>query len=271
MPVDYHIHTKLCGHASGEMEEYLAAAQRLGCAEIGFSDHLPLYFFPPGQIPEGYAMSREELPEYVAAVERLKEKAGGVKVKLGIEADYAPGFTEQLSVLLKSQPFDYVLGSVHFIDGWSFDNEEEIDQYKSWKLIDLYERYFALLCQGADSGYFDIMAHADLIKKFGFVPEENLYPLYEDAVKVLKRAGVCLEVNTAGLRYPIGEFYPAPAFLRLAVRRGIPLTLGSDAHKPEQVGAGFKEALAFLKEIDCHELTLFNQRQRSSYKLYSRQ
>ena len=251
------------------MEAYLAAAQKNGLAEIGFADHLPLYFFTPEATPAGYAMRREQLPDYVAAVGQLREKSGGVRVKLGIEADYAPGFTESLAELLKTQPFDYVLGSVHFIDGWSFDNEQEIAQYQKWKLWDLYERYFTLLQQAAASGYFDVMAHPDLIKKFGFVPEQSLLPLYEDTVRVFKKAGVCLEVNTAGLRYPIRELYPAPAFLKLAVSSGIPLTLGSDAHKPEQVAAGFKAALALMKEIGCRELTVFNQRQRSKYKLNS--
>ena len=263
MLVDYHIHTKMCGHASGDMEEYLATAKRLGIGEIGFADHLPLYFLAPEKRPPGYAMNCEELPDYVAAVVRLQEKSGGVRIKLGIEADYAPGFAEQLSKILKSQAFDYVLGSVHFLDGWSFDNEEEIDQYNNWKLMDLYDLYFTYLQQAADSGCFDVMAHPDLIKKFGFVPDGSLLPLYEDTLRVFKRAGVCMEVNTAGLRYPIGEFYPAPTLLRMAVRRGVPLTLGSDAHKPDQVGAGFGTVIAFLKEIDCHELTLFDRRRRS--------
>lgn len=264
MPVDYHLHTKMCGHASGEVEEYLAKAQKLGLLEIGFSDHLPLYFLAPEDTPAGYAMDQDTLPDYTAMVERLRKKAGDVRIKLGIEADYAPGYTEQLDGLLKSQPFDYVLGSVHFIDGWSFDNEEEIEQYTIWNIMELYEVYFTLLQQAAASGLFDVMAHPDLIKKFGFVPETSLIPLYEDTLRVFVKAGVCVEVNTAGLRYPIGEIYPAPAFLRMAVRRGVPLTLGSDAHKPEQVGAGLAQALTLLREIGCHELTLFDRRCRTS-------
>ena len=251
MPIDYHIHTKMCGHAGGEMEEYLAVAQRKGLVEIGFSDHLPLYFLSPEQRPVGYAMGPEDLPDYVASVERLREKAGSVRIKLGVEADYVPGFTQQLSNVLQPYDFDYITGSVHFVDGWSFDNEEEIGQYDKWDLAELYEKYFTTLKQAANSGFFDVMAHPDLIKKFGFVPETNLTALYEDTVGVFKKAGVCIEVNTAGLRYPAGEIYPAPAFLQLAVQQGVPVTLGSDAHKPEQVGSAFTEAVAMLKGFGC--------------------
>ena len=254
----------MCGHASGEMEEYLEAAKRLGLAEIGFSDHLPLYFLAPEDIPAGYAMGLAELPDYIASVERLRENAGIVRIKAGIEADYAPGFTGQLKRLLESSSFDYVLGSVHFIDGWSFDNEQEIGQYDKWNIMDLYEKYFTLLQKAATSGLFDVMAHPDLIKKFGFAPQDSLIPLYEDTVRVFKRAGVCMEVNTAGLRYPIAEIYPAPEFLRRAINSGIPLTLGSDAHKPEQVGAGFDHALVLLKQMGCNQITLFEQRKRTS-------
>ncbi|MCL2767081.1 MAG: histidinol-phosphatase HisJ family protein, partial [Peptococcaceae bacterium] len=188
LPVDYHIHTKMCGHAFGEMEEYIAVARSKGLKEIGFSDHLPLYFLSPEQRPEGYAMTPEMLPDYVASVERLREETGNVRVKLGVEGDFVPGFTQQLGDLLNSQSFDYVLGSVHFVDGWSFDNEEEIEQYNKWNILDLYENYFTTLQKAAESGFFDIMAHPDLIKKFGYVPESSLIPLYEDTVRVFKKA-----------------------------------------------------------------------------------
>ena len=241
----------------------MAAAKRAGLREIGFSDHLPLYFLPPEKELPGYAMELEELPEYVAAVRELGASAREVQIRLGIEADYVPGLEQELAVLLGSQPFDYVLGSIHFVEGWSFDNQEEMAGYAAWNIMELYEKYFALLQQAAMSGLFDVMAHPDLIKKFGFVPEENLISLYEKTVQVFKQAGVGMEINTAGLRYPIGEIYPAPALLQLACRQGVPLTLGSDAHRPVQVGAGFDQAIALLKQFDCHEIALYANRQRS--------
>jgi len=264
VPVDYHLHTKMCGHATGEIEEYLAAAERRGLVEIGFCDHLPLYFLPPGRMIPGYAMLESDMSTYVGAVNRLREKGGPVRVKLGVEADYVPGHESKLEKLLNAHPFDYVTGSVHFIDGWSFDRPEEIEKYSEWDLWELYEKYFTLVQQAALSGLFDIMAHPDLIKKFNLFPSRSLMPLYDDTARAFKRAGVCVEVNTAGLRYPVREIYPAPDFLKVAFRYGLPVTLGSDAHHPDQVSAGFTEAVALIKEVGYREITLFDQRIRIS-------
>ncbi|MDD3653339.1 MAG: histidinol-phosphatase HisJ family protein [Desulfotomaculaceae bacterium] len=261
MITDYHIHTKMCGHATGDLEDYLAVAIRDGLEEIGFSDHLPLYFLPPAAIPVGYAMTEADLPVYVDAVQRLQETSP-VRVKLGVEADYVPGCESKLEKLLKAYPFDYVIGSVHFIDGWSFDNQEEIDRYSQWDIWELYERYFTLIQQAAMTGLFDIMAHPDLIKKFNYLPSQDLMPLYEDTVQIFKRAGVCMEVNTAGLRCPVQEIYPAPGFLRAAFSQGVEVTLGSDAHHPEQVGAGLPEAVNFLKAAGYSEIASFKRRDR---------
>jgi len=268
VPVDYHLHTKMCGHATGEIEEYFASALRRGLVEVGFSDHLPLYFMPPDKIMPGYAMLVDEIPAYVGAVRRLQKKSGPVRVRLGVEADFVPGHESKLSKLLNSQPFDYVIGSVHFIDGWSFDNQEELDKYSEWDIWKLYEKYFGLVQQAALSGFFDIMAHPDLIKKFNFIPARSLIPLYEDTARVFQRAGVCVEVNTAGLRYPVREIYPSRDFLKIAFRYGLPVTLGSDAHHPDQVGAGFTQAVALIKEVGYEEITLFDQRNRISKKIY---
>lgn len=267
MPVDYHLHTKMCGHATGEIEEYLAAAQRQGLAEVGFSDHLPLYFLPSKKAIPGYAMLLDDIPTYIRAVRRLQEESWPVRIKLGVEADYVPGHESKLEELLNSQPFDYVIGSVHFIDGWSFDNQEEVDKYSEWDIWELYEKYFSLVQQAALSGFFDIMAHPDLIKKFNYSPSKSLTPLYEDTALVFKKAGICVEVNTAGLRYPVREIYPSRDFLKIAFRHGLPVTLGSDAHHPEQVGAGFAQAIALIKEVGYEEITMFDQRTRILKKI----
>jgi histidinol-phosphatase (PHP family) len=260
-PVDYHLHTRLCGHASGELEEYLEQAVRLGIREVGFSDHLPLYFLPPGKTIPDYAMGEEELPLYVEMVQNCARKFP-LRVSLGIEADYVPGCEKKLAALLSRYPFDYVIGSVHFLDGWGFDNPAEMEEYSRRDLDRVYEEYFALVQQAALSGLFDIIAHPDLIKKFGFQPGLDLSPLYEETARAFRRAGVCAEVNSAGLRYPAGEIYPSLGLLKCFFKHGVPVTLGSDAHCPEQVGAGLPEALRLLREAGYREVTLFSARKR---------
>jgi len=248
------------------MEEYLAAAVRQGLKEVGFADHLPLYFLPPAERDPGLAMAEADLPRYVEAVREL-QKNSPVPVKLGIEADYAPGRENDLAALLASFPFDYILGSVHFIDGWGFDNPAEMDGYSRHDSAALYRRYFALVRQAALSGLFDIMAHPDLPKKFGFHPPAGLATLYEETAAAFKQAGVCVEVNTAGLRAPAAEIYPSREFLQICRRHGVPATLGSDAHRPADTGAGRAEALALLKEAGYRELAVFTGRERELLSL----
>jgi len=243
------------------MEEYLAAAVRQGLIEVGFADHLPHYFFPPAERDPDLAMAEADLPRYVEAVRNLQEKSP-VQVKLGIEADYVPGREDDLAVLLASFPFDYVLGSVHFIDGWGFDNPAEIEGYRHYDRGVLYRCYFTLVQQAALSGLFDIMAHPDLVKKFGFSPPAGLAPLYEETAVIFKQAGVCVEVNTAGLRMPAAEIYPSREFLQICRRYGVPAALGSDAHRPADTGAGLPEAVAFLKEAGYGEIAVFTGRKR---------
>ncbi len=267
-PVDYHLHTGLCGHAAGKVGEYLEEAARKGIYEIGFSDHLPLYFLPPGENIPGYAMKEAELPRYAEMIRSCAENAP-VRVKLGIEADYVPSCGEKLSSLLSSIPFDYVTGAVHFIDGWGFDNPAEMEQYHKRNIDRVYERYFTLLQQAALSGWFDVMAHPDLVKKFNFRPARSLKPLYEATARAFKKAGVCVEVNTAGLRYPAKEIYPAPELLEIFFNHGLPVTLGSDAHRPEQVGEGFVEALKLIERAGYKEIARFDGRKRSFIKISS--
>lgn len=267
MPVDYHIHTRRCGHALGEMEEYVLEAQRKGLIEIGFADHIPMYFLPPAQRDPEVAMSEQELPDYVADICKLQEKFAPFTVKLGIEADFTPGMEEELKAILSRHEFDYVLGSIHFLDGWGFDNPKYIDEYEHREITEIYEQYYQILCQAAASGLFDSLAHPDLVKKLGFRPAGDISYLYEQAVKIIAEADICVEVNLAGLRVPVAEIYPALPFLQLCHQFRVPVTLGSDAHKPEQVGVGFDMAVQLLKAIGYNEVAVFNGRKRSFLKL----
>lgn len=246
MLFDYHLHTSRCGHARGTMEEYVIAARSLGIGEIGFSDHIPLYWLPEAQRDPGLAMSFSQLPGYIEEVNFLQRKYSDMTIKLGIEADYIPGHEDELKKVLDQYSFDYVLGSVHYIDGWGFDNPAYIAKYQEWDINELYERYFALLQQAAQSGLFHVMAHCDLIKKLGYRTQMDLQSLYRETAKVFSKTGVIVELNTAGLRAPAGEIYPHPSFIEQCTMRGIRFTLGSDAHKPEQVGMNLEQAFMMV-------------------------
>ena len=261
--VDYHLHTSRCGHAAGRPEDYAGAAWRLGFREIGFSDHFPLLHIQDPTLSMGW----EEFPLYVREVEEARALFPGMRIRLGAEVDYLPQTVSRLRETLGSYPLDYVMGSLHFVDGWGFDDPRYLEGYEHRDLYQLWSRYFDLLGEAAESGLFDILAHPDLIKKFGYRPHQEVTGLYEGCLDRVARAGLALEVSTAGLRKPVGEIYPGEGFLRLCRERDIPVTLGSDAHHPSEVGKDFAMAVELLRRVGYEELALFDGRERSTLRL----
>lgn len=262
--IDLHVHTWRCRHADGTAEEYVRAAAERGVSTLCFTEHLPMPSALMERVPraEGYAMPLDELPVYVREVHEATELGAhlGVEVLLGIEIDAVPEAREHAAALLSAHPFDLVLGSIHFIDGWAFDDPARVADYDRWDLGALWERYFADLVGAARSGLADVMAHADLVKKFCKRPEEPVGHLYAAAADALHEAGVAVEVNTAGLRKPCRELYPGTEFLAELRRAGVPATIGSDAHAPDQVGLGASEAVEALRGAGYRSVLVYRGR-----------
>lgn len=262
MLLDYHWHTKRCGHARDEMKDYILAARVRGLKEVGFADHIYLYWLPPEKRDPGLAMAEKEMPEYIAEINRLQREYPDMKIRIGLEVDYIPGWEAEVSKILKKLPLDYVLGSVHYIDDWGFDNPDLLAEYDKRDIEATYRQYFKLVQQAAASGLFDVIAHADLIKKFGYRPRSKLARLYEQTARIFKEADVCVEINTAGLRVPAQEIYPSAEFLNYCLKYEVPVTLGSDAHTPEQAGYGLEQALKLIKAIGYKDVAMFSSRKR---------
>ena len=257
--LDYHIHTKYCNHAVGEVTEYAAYAAGLPLKEIGFSDHLPMLKWA---VPE-YAMSFEQLPDYIRDVQHAREQFPELRIKLGIEADYySPEEEDATRALLQQYPFDYVYGSVHFVDDWAIDDPRNIKRWEEKGVDAVYEGYFRRLQQAARSGLFDIITHTDLAKKFGHRPTNDISALLDETVQAYKESGVAVEINTSGLRKPVKEIYPSPQLLRLLRHYDIPIVFGSDAHHPQEVGKDFAETKQQVKEFGFTELLVFERRER---------
>jgi histidinol-phosphatase (PHP family) len=260
--IDYHLHTARCRHACGAPEEYLEEARQKGLLEIGFADHFPLGllgFKPRVEV----TMEPGELDRYVADVAGLAAASSDLAVKLGVEVDYLPGTTGKLAALLAACPFDYVIGSVHFMDGWDFSHPSFTGRYQTIDLGPVYRRYFELVWEACSSGLFDIIGHVDVIKKFGFRPADDLEPYWRETARVLRETGTCIELNTAGRDAPVSEFYPEAAFLEICRREGVAVTMGSDAHAPGQVGRYFDEGAALLRKAGYRELAVFTARKQS--------
>jgi histidinol-phosphatase (PHP family) len=255
--LDYHIHTKFCGHASGEMQEYVKYALTQPLWEIGFADHLPMLKWGK---PE-YAMTFKQLPEYVREVQRLQKDYPTLRIKLGIEADYySPEDERATRKVLDQYPFDYVYGSVHFIDNWALDDPRNMHHWNALDVNTIYERYFAKLRQAARSGLFDIISHPDLVKKFGHRPTKDVSGMIENTIRCYKDSSVAVEINTSGLRKPVKEIYPAPQIIQLLKCYDVPIVFGSDAHKPQEVGRDFAFAKNAAQKFGFTKLAIFEQR-----------
>lgn len=270
--IDYHLHTARCGHARGQPAEYYREACRKGLVEVGFADHFPLGaldFVPPVKV----TMEEEELPDYIQEVRELREMPrdkGCPGVKLGIEIDYLPGREEAIRAGLAPHDFDYVLGSVHFLGGWDFTNpdlEEDYGRFREEELFQVYEDYYKTVEKGVSSGLYDIVGHLDVIKKFNYRPRKDTWPLVDKVIDLLAQGDMCIELNTAGFYVPAREFYPAARVLQGCLARKVPVTLGSDAHAPGDVGRDFPRALALLREVGYREIAVFKQRKRSAWKI----
>jgi len=252
--IDMHVHTALCKHATGSVEEYVQSAIRRELSVMAFTDHLPL----PDGMPGHYAMDFAEIGQYVREV--ISVASEEVEVLLGVEADWLPDQIDFTRDLLVSYPFDVVLGSVHFLDDWAFDDPALCDRYAAWTPERLWKRYFDELIEAAGSGLFDVMAHPDLVKKFDFRPEKEPLEEYSRVAEALAQAGVAIEVNTAGLRKPCKELYPSRAFLVALKNAGVPATVGSDAHKPEHVGMDIGKAEEVLRSVGYESVLVFRGR-----------
>ncbi len=236
---DYHVHSRFSDGHDG-LAACVERALQLGLPELGFGDHLT----PAGGPDQGGGLDRRHLDDYVMAVRAVAAAYPELRVLAGVEVDYLPEAAEETLALLASCPFDYVLCSVHFVDGFSID-EARFVTAAGWRDVDrVWRRYYETLTEAARTGAFDVAAHLDLPKKWGFLASEDLGELEDRLLRAISAAGMAVEINTSGLdRHPVAEMYPAEDLLRRARQAGIAVTFGSDAHSAAEVGSHFAQAL----------------------------
>lgn len=256
--VDYHMHSIL-SDGKNSYEEMVRMAISKGLDEIGFSDHVCIK-------PVNWAIRMEDIPVMTRQILDLKsEYKDQIQIRYGIEVDYFPGYEDELKDVIDSIPVDYVIGSIHFIDDWNFDTDQSL--YGKWSNDELYEMYFSLVKQAAQSGLFDIIGHIDIIKKFRVYPETNQDKLLEDTIKTIKANNLVVELNTGGMDRPCAEFTPSPRLLEMCYNHHVPVTLSSDSHRCEHIARHYENAVKLLTHIGYTEIVGFNKRIRRMIRL----
>jgi len=257
--VDYHMHLRngngQIAHQTSAVDPFVESAREAGVDEIGFTEHI--YYFKQTRslwtVPYHTERCLYDIEAYVSAV--VTARGRGLPVKLGLEVDYVPGREDETRELLAPYPWDYLLGSLHYIGSLGVDDEprlvDAMGVEEAWRL------YFETLAAAARSGLFDSLSHPDLVKIFGARAASFDYG---PVVAAIADSGVAVEVSTAGLRKPVHELYPHPEFLAACRARDVPVTLASDAHTPDVVGRDFDRALELLRSAGYDTVTVFEQR-----------
>jgi len=257
--VDYHMHLRNArgeiAHDTSAVEPFVESAREAGVDEIGFTEHI--YYFRQTRslwtVPYHTERCVYDIEAYVSAVVGARNR--GLPVKLGLEVDYVRGREEQTRELLAPYPWDFLLGSLHYIGDVGVDDEprlvDAVGVDEAWRV------YFDTLAAAARSGLFESLSHPDLVKIFGARPASFDYG---PVVAAIADSGVAVEVSTAGLHKPVRELYPHPEFLAECRARDVPVTLASDAHTPDLVGRDFDRALELLRSVGYDTVTVFEQR-----------
>lgn len=283
---DYHVHIHPHGPYDGvgpapgqypvdHLEAYVEHAMARGADEIAFTEHLYRCIESQDVLGEWWRVDpRSDLAAYTAAYVRSERvlsleryvqavvdaKDRGLPVLLGLEVDYFPSTAEAVAEFLDPYPFDVLIASTHWIDAWGVDLADQAFEFSRRGVNEAYAEYFAIESQLAASGLFDVLAHADVVKKQGVRPTEAPLDLYEELAVAASRGGTAVEVSTAGLYQPVAEMYPAVPLLERFHNHAVPITLASDAHRPEHCGRDRDRAIELAASVGYTDRIAFRRR-----------
>lgn len=243
MLVDYHVHA--IGHGAREhtlenLGEYIQCALERNIKEIGFADH------------DRY-LDDLNLDLY----QELQKMYPQINIRVGLEIDYFPDKMEEIKKIRYSYPFDYCIGSVHYVGEWMFDADKFKERFKEWDIDELYNKYLSLVLGSAQTGLFPLIGHMDLLKIFGHRPTRSMETTFGPYLKDLAKTGVVIELNTNGWYKPVGELYPSPQLIEMCFNANLPITLSSDAHQADQAGRDVDKALSIAKKAGYRKIATF--------------
>lgn len=242
-----HCHTNFSDGANS-ISEMVKKAESSGFSEIGISDHLLIH---PTIEAFSFALDLKRISEYVMEAQRVA-KESIISVKLGLEVDFFPKNPRQSEIdeLISSYPFDFLIGSVHMLDTFTVDSTA-----KGWKALsqeqvnDKHKQYWKNIKLMAESKQFNFVGHIDLPKKLNFKPTCDLSTEIEAALIAIAKAGMAIELNTAGWDKPCNEQYPSVAILKRCKELDIPILVNDDAHSVDDLGRHFQRAWDLLEGL----------------------
>ncbi len=278
MKIDYHMHFERGSYDFDWVQGFFDAAERRGLDEIGITEHshgftdFQHFYYDDLILDDSFIGSFQQkwlkknkfkcpLDDYFTFMDELKKR--GKPVKTGIEVC---NFRDQEGVgeILSKYPFDYLIGSVHFLQGWAYDSAEIKAEWDNRPLRTIYEQYTEEaehLCAG---GHYDALGHPFNIRLFRYIPDFDVTPYLERVAKAMKKADMIVDVNTGTrYRYPIEEISPYPDFMEIAADFGLPVITTSDAHEPEDCGAYIDEAIEYVKRFGYTKSIRFSHRDRT--------
>ncbi|MGB7054712.1 MAG: histidinol-phosphatase [bacterium] len=277
--VDYHIHTQHSIDASGTISEYCNQAVKIGLQEICFTNHCEL---DPERDDSFIRFNGEREPFSKKGLMKLQSEVNeardrykhqGLIVKFGIEVGYYKGIEQKLKGIIEGIDLDFVIGAIHCLDHICIDSSRECRRYFDRHDASQYvDNYYVSVASLIESGMFNSLAHIDVYKKYGRdhygaeiadVPRHLVTRIF----RMIKDNHIALEINTAGMRF-MQEFYPAPMLMKIAHEQGVKLiTIGSDSHKPEDLGKDLSLATEYLKSFGFDAVHTFDKRNPQTRKI----
>jgi histidinol-phosphatase (PHP family) len=205
--------------------------------------------------------ARADLDTYVQCVQDAKR--AGLPVVLGLEVDYYRGQMDKVAGLLAGYPFDVLLGSVHWVGAWRFDDLADQLSMAEWaaRSVDsAWDAYTQAVEELAATGTCDVLAHLDLVKVAGAIPSSPA-EWWDRLAEATAANGLATELSSAGWRKPVAELYPANPLLTRLAARGVPFTTASDAHVLDQVADRADDLRAVLAATGITHLQGYRRRQ----------
>lgn len=237
------------------MADMVMAAISCGIDTYAITEHFPM--IEPYDDCGYISMLYDHVDQYCDEVKELRRAHPEMEIILGVEVDWLGSYENRNLASEDWTRFELILGSVHFIDGWGFDDPAYMHRWDDMGVDDVWRRYFQIWCEATVSNMpFHVMSHPDLVKKFGYWPSFDPSSLYQEAAEAAASAGRMIEVNTSGTSYPCAEFFPGPQLLREFYRAGVPCTVGTDAHAVRNVNRGITEAYRYMYEAGYRYVTV---------------